>query len=332
MTEASPLVYLFYGEDEFSIAQQVSKLESKLGDAASLAMNVDRLDGRQASLNDIRLAVLAIPFLSERRLVILYHPTARLGSPALQEKFKTLLDDLPESTRLVLIEHKDLVERKGKSLKKHWLLEWAEKAGSRVYIRPFQPLKEMEMSSWIQGQARELGGQIAPQAAALLSSLVGGDTRLAHNELQKLLTYTAYSRPVHVEDVESLTPLTGQADIFEMVDALGNQDGRTALIKFHRLLEEQDFPLIFGMVVRQFRLLLLAREVMDSGGREAEVSRALGMPDFIARKICSQARPFSLPVLEGVYRRLLDLDESMKTGQMEGELALDTFIAAFTAR
>jgi DNA polymerase III delta subunit len=44
----------------------------------------------------------------------------------------------------------------------------------------------------------------------------------------------------------------------------------------------------------------------------------------------SQAHHFSLSILETIYHRLLNLDESIKTGQIEELLALDTFIAGFT--
>jgi DNA polymerase-3 subunit delta len=333
MTETPPVVYLLYGEDEFGIAQQISEMESKLGDAAAAAMNLAHLDGRSANLEEIRLAAAALPFLSDRRMVVLYHPLARLAIPTLQEKFKNLLDSLPPTTRLVLVEYRSLIDyQKNKPPRKNWLLEWAEAAGPRAYVRAFSPLKGQAMAKWIQDQARQAGGQFTLQAAALLSSLVGEDARLAYGEIQKLIAYANYNRPVQPEDVENATFIAGEVDIFGMVDALGNQDGRIAMKTLHRLLEEQDIPSIFGMVIRQFRLLLLARETLDAGGRESEVARALKLHPYVANKITSQARHFSLPALERVYHRLLDLDEAMKTGQVEGEVALDTFVAAFTTQ
>jgi len=332
MTETPPVVYLLHGEDEFSIAQLVSELESKLGDAAAASINLARLDGRTASLEEIHLATAAMPFLSDRRMVVLYHPLHRLTHPTQQEKFRALLDNLPPTTRLVLVEYRTLSEVRGKNAKKHWLLEWAEAAGPRAFVRAFTLQKGMAMARWIQAQARQCGGQIAPDAADLLAELVGEDSRLAYTELQKLLAYVNFSGTVEREDVEMLTSLSGQSDIFGMVDALGSLDGRSALKKLHRLLEEQDALSIFGMVVRQFRLLLLARETLDGGGGKDEVARQARVHSYVAEKICAQARHFSLPALEAVYRRLLDLDEGMKTGQVEGEVALDTFIAAFTSQ
>jgi DNA polymerase-3 subunit delta len=333
VTEIPPVVYLLHGEDEFGIAQVVSELEANLGDTATAARNMARLDGRSVPLEDIHLAAAALPFLADRRLVILYHPLARLNGTQLQEKFLALLDSLPRTTRLVLVEYRTLSEaQKGKPPKVHWLLKWAEQAGPRAYIKSFSLQKGSAMARWIQEQARLAGGQFTPQAAALLATLVGDDTRLAFSEIQKLIAFSNYSRAVQPEDVENLTAYAGQSDIFAMVDALGSQNGRNALKMLHRLLEDQEALSIFGMVVRQFRLLLLAREILDLGGRESEVARELKIHPFVAEKITAQARHFSSADLENVYYRLLDIDEAVKSGQVEGDVALDTFVAAFTAQ
>jgi DNA polymerase III delta subunit len=77
------------------------------------------------------------------------------------------------------------------------------------------------------------------------------------------------------------------------------------------------------MIVRQYRLLLLARELLDARAGEAEVAQALGMKPYPAGKICAQARRFNLAELEGIYRRLLDYDVEIKTGRIEAAAALD---------
>ena len=324
----SPVVYLFHGTDEFSIAEEIHKLEKKLDDGAGAALNTTRLDGRTLSLEELENTARVLPFMAPRRIVEVYSPLVKLdNSPALQERFCNLLGILPESTALVLVEYKSLTGDKNKKKKPSWLLEWAEQAGERAYVRNFTVT---DMPEWIRKHARESGGRFTPPAAGALAPLVGNDTRLAHQEIVKLLTYVNYERPVESEDVDAVTALPGEADIFKMVDALGMQNGKQALSMLHRLLEVQDAQSIFLMVVRQFRLVLLASEILEGGGTDREVARDLHLQPFIAQKISTQARRFSIATLEGVYRRLLEIDEATKTGQMEGEVALDAFIAGFT--
>ncbi len=327
-----PVVYIFHGEDELSIAQAIHRLEARLGDPAMAALNAARLDGRSLSFDDLRNAVSAIPFLGERRLVVVSNPLAKFeNNPAFQEKLISLLARIPDSTALVLVEHRLLAgddkKKTGGKKKEHWLLKWAEGQGPRVLVRAYPAPKGIEMQKFIQSQIKAAGGQITSEAAGLLSTLVGEDTRLADQEIQKLLAYANYQRPVETEDVDNLVAAAGQVDIFTMVDALGNQDGKRAMSTLQRLLSEGDFQSLFGMIVRQFRLLLLAKEVIDGGGDKETISRALGIHPYVAGKLSIQARHFSLPALEVIYKRLLDIDEMIKTGRVEGDVALDVFVA-----
>jgi DNA polymerase-3 subunit delta len=328
--DSTPVVYLLHGDDEFAIAQFVAGLEARVGDAATASMNITRLDGRTSDPGEAFSAAAAMPFLANRRLVILHHPLARLSGKAAQGGFLEQLERVPASSALVLVEDKELTEpkdrRKGRV---HWLERWAEQHPGLAFQKVFPLPRGAAMTRWIQERARSAGGQFTPQAAGLLVTLVGEEPRQVDQEIQKLLTYVNLRRPVDVDDVENLTADTAQGDIFAMVDALGNQQGHVALAMLHRLLEMQDPISIFGMVVRQFRLLLLAREVLDNGGQEGEVAQMLRVHPFVAKKISEQARHFALAQLEHLYHRLLELDEAIKTGQMPADLVLDTFVAAF---
>ena len=326
-----PVVYLLHGDDEFAIAQYIQRMEAKLEDAGSAALNTVRLDGRAVSLDELRQAAFAIPFMVRRRIVVVDHPLARLSSPLQQEKFSALLNQIPESTALLLAEYRTLQQQDKKDKKKHWLLKWAETAGERVDVTHFPAMNPIEMQRWIMKQAKAVHGEFTPKAAQELGLLVGDDSRMASQEVEKLVAYANYARPVEAEDVALLGAGAGHADVFVMVDALGNGDAKTAMSTLRRLLVGQDALSLLGMVVRQFRLLLLTREVIDGGGREAEVAREVGVQPFVAAKISAQARRFSLPALEAIYRRLLGVDEAIKTGQMEGDVALETFVAQITS-
>jgi DNA polymerase-3 subunit delta len=100
----------------------------------------------------------------------------------------------------------------------------------------------------------------------------------------------------------------------------------------HRLLEDQDAFALWGMIIRQFRLMLLAREVIDSHGMVPDVQEALRVHPFVAEKIYGQAKRFSLPALESIYHRLLLIDEAAKTGQAPLDFSLDIFIGEVTSK
>jgi DNA polymerase III delta subunit len=84
------------------------------------------------------------------------------------------------------------------------------------------------------------------------------------------------------------------------------------------------------MIVRQFRLLLLTKEIVQDGGNAVTVSRKLKVQGFVSDKLLTQTRTFSLDELVIIYHQLLEIDEKFKTGGMEADLNLDLLIDSVT--
>jgi DNA polymerase-3 subunit delta len=217
-----------------------------------------------------------------------------------------------------------------RDVNKHWLTKWSGKHGNLVKSQAFMLPRPWEMTGWIVNETKSQGGEIEPAAAAKLAEMVGVDTRQAGQEIAKLLAYVNWERQVRVQDVEAVSIVTAQESVFDFVDALANGDSKSAQHLLHRLLENEDAFSLWGMVIRQFRLLLMAREVLDSRGSKDDVARALGVHPFVAEKTTGQARAFDLPVLEQIYHKLLEIDEGAKTGQFTLDLALDTLVMELT--
>jgi len=98
----------------------------------------------------------------------------------------------------------------------------------------------------------------------------------------------------------------------------------------HRLLENEDPFSLWGMVLRQFRLLIQAREILDGRGNKDDVARVLGLHPFVAEKTTQQATHFSIESLENIYRELLRIDEGVKTSKITLDLAMDTLVVELT--
>lgn len=325
--DSRPTVYIFHGDDPFGIERALAGLIGRMGDPAMVEMNLSRFDGRDTSDDEIRSAAYALPFLSERRVVILTHPLARLKSEPARERFREMLDGLPESTALVML-FDDVIERGDwAQLKRdHWLKRWVDGAGGRAYYQEFHLPPLSRMPEWIRKEARERGGSFSPEGAATLAEHIGNDTRIAALEIDKLLTYTGGQRPVEAQDVAELTASNQQAGVFQMTDALSDGNATLALNLLHRLMEEEDEYALFGMIVRQFRLLLTARELLDQGRGIEDFTRGLAHNKYVAEKTMKQAHRYRLSRLQEIYRSLLEMDENAKTGKCTLPIALEALV------
>jgi len=330
-----PTVYILRGDDREQIESRLHDFGARLGEPDMAEMNTSHLEGKSTSLNDLRAAALAMPFLTERRLVIVedaVQPFAGRGKEKEREAFLSLLKSLPPTTALVLVIPDSRKYRRGafewETLsEKHWLINWASDHAEQVMILDCALPTDSEMNQWVRTKATELGGSLTPAAVSTLVEYVGNNTQRAAQEITKLLTYVNFDRPADDDDVRRLTAQDQQASIFDMVDAIGNRNGKLAVETLHILLEDSDPLPLFGMIVRQFRLMLQAREILDSGGSQADIAKTLRQHSYVAQKVSGQARQFSLPDLESIYHQLLQIDLDGKTGGMDVGLALDVLIA-----
>jgi DNA polymerase-3 subunit delta len=320
-----PNLYFLFGNDEFAITRKLKEFESDFTDPTSADMNTARLEARSMSDDDMNNAVNAMPFLAKRRLVLLQNPSSRYNNPNARKKLFEFLEKAPDTTRLVMFESVE-----PKEVEKHWLIKWAEKNNKLIQAKAFMLPRLKDMAGWMINETKNQGGKMEPRGAEMLKDMVGVDTRQAGMEIAKLLAYVNWARPVTAQDVEAVCIVTSQQSVFDFVDALANGNGKSAQHLLHRLLESEDEFALWGMVVRQFRLLIQAREILDARGNQNDVARALGVHPFVAEKTTQQAARFSIESLEFIYRKLLAIDEGVKTSQVTLDLAMDTLVVELT--
>ena len=326
MTKPPPKVYLLVGDDRFAIAEFIKTLRGKIGDATVADMNTQRFSGDHLDRGAFEEACMSIPFLSSRRIVVLDHSEKVLKLEESRDFILSLLDRLPDSTALVIIENVQVGGNKSKR-KPSPLAAWVKANPVLGKIWQFSSPRGAQFISWVQDRCHLLGGSMSVDAARLLAESVMEDPYLAHQEIVKLLDYVNLDRPVELKDVEYLTPFRGQTNIFAMVDAVGERRMSDASRYLHNVLSEEDSLYVFAMVIRQFRLLIQAQAALEDG---KDIAGVLNLPKFVAQKITSQARAFSALELERIYHELLAIDISVKNSQIDLDAALESFVAATT--
>jgi DNA polymerase-3 subunit delta len=177
--------------------------------------------------------------------------------------------------------------------------------------------------------------------AALLCENVAGDIDRLIRELEKLAAYTGERFEVTVEDVEAVSVRFSQADIFALMDAIGQKDAATALQLLDGVVEEGsdrgEFLGFLGMLARQLRLIWQARYLRQRNlsargdGLPDEIARQLperhnfadatsGNKGWLAEKFTKQAAMFSDGQLARAMDRLCQADLALKGG---GEARMD---------
>ena len=327
-TEKKPRVYLFYGNDELAMHKFVQGLVEKVMEGSMGDMNISRFQ-ENPRVEEVRSAAYVMPLFSDRRLVIISNALDWVKGSRNKDAIIQLLEGLPDSTALVIQITSEPERRDWKDFTgSHWLRKWIQEQPTQRVFQKESALPAIgQLPGFVMKEAVEKKGEFNPQAAQELVRAIGNDTRVLSLEIEKLLTYVNYERPVTAEDVRLLSPEVAPISVFDMVDAIGARNIPKAAQLLHRLLEtEMPIPL-FGMIIRQFRLLIQARELMDGGGNKNQIEKILKVHPYVAEKVEKQTALFDMTQLKEIYHRLLTTDENMKTGIMEPKLAIEMFVS-----
>ncbi len=332
------MLHILSGADDFSLRQSLEEIKRDIGDQALLAANTTTLDGQQVTLDQLRTVCETVPFLAERRLVIVngllerFEPKSKSSrqkkiTPVAnqQNEYKSLaayISKIPDSTVLVSID--------GKIASNNPLLR---ELSAKAKVKSFPLLRDTELRQWIQRHVTEEGGSISSPAVNSLAKLVGSNLWTMINEINKLVLFTS-GRRIEEEDVKTVVSYAQEANVFAMVDAILDFKAGVAEQLLQQLLQRGAAPAyLLVMLSRQVRMIVRVKELRNQGKPKIEIRDKLGLTsEFVLRKTLDQSDKYPLERLREVYHKLLEADLSIKTGKYGGELTLNILIADLCQR
>lgn len=305
------MIIFLYGDDTYRSSQKLKNLKAKYiekyGDT-NLETFEDGFD-----LGKIKGAITALPFLADKRLVIIKN-IFKSRSKDILEGISEILENVPEETITIFWESG--VPDKRTVLFKKLIKEKSEE---------FEKLQGYKLTKWIEDNVADKGGKISGKNAEKLASYVGDDLNQLENEIAKLVTFRNEGE-ISSEDIDLLVNSKLSGNIFNLVDAVGTGDYRKTAQYMHDLLAQGENEIyILTMIVRQFRNLILIKDYegkLDKMG----IAKEVGLHPFVVQKGMVQARNFSIQELKNMYEKLLDTDIAIKTGEKEPLLALDLLV------
>ena len=324
------MLYVLYGDDEFSIREELSSLRERVTPEEMRDSNVTALTGADATFDQVAQACYAVPFMANKRLVSVDGLLGRFESRGRGRGARAalgqwdgldgLLPGVPPTTDLVFVD--------GPLAETNPLLV---KVRPHATLRGFRTPRGDGLRRWILDRASSQGMAIAPDAAAELADSVGGNLRVIASELDKLAVYR-WLETVTRDDVRRVVVYSRDANIFQTVDAVIEGRASAAMTQILRTLDSGAAPaFIIAMLARQVRHLLLAKEMRGRGLASGEIGRALGIPEFAARRVMGQESRLSFGQLAAMHRELLEADVSIKQGEAGERLAVEMLAASLVA-
>jgi DNA polymerase III subunit delta len=280
---------------------------------------METFNGDTAAAEDIVNAANTMPFMSERRLVVV-RDVDKLDAAALDVLASYAKDPAP-FTCLVLVATK--VAKNSKL--------YRAVAATGVAFEYTAP-KRSEYAGEVVKLLRARGKVIAMPAAERLVDMVGRDLRRLDAEAEKLVAYVGNAEEVTAADVAAAASAGGTASVFDLTDAVGERDTVRSLRVLRRLLDAGETPLgISAMLARHVRALVGARALASRGMNPDAMAPELGMAPWQARNSAKQASRWEPAELSQALRGLAAAEEEMKTSPTDAGLVIERWIIS-TAR
>ncbi|MFZ2189351.1 MAG: DNA polymerase III subunit delta [Candidatus Magasanikiibacteriota bacterium] len=318
------MIIFLYGADTFRSRKQLKKMIEKFKiDRDPQGLNVTILDCEKEEPGLIMEQILSMPFLAEKRMVVLENLLSATKKGDLQEQILKRVEEknLPEDNVYIFWEGEG--KPKTKVAK-----EFYERLEKEKYAQEFPALIGAKLSAWIDTEIKEKNGKISSHALQLLVQNTKGDIWLINSLIEQLLAYKG-NEEIQTEDVNLFLEASADDNIFNLVDAIVAGQSK----QVYKMIREQykigkDPHYVFSMVLRQFRILLEMRDLFD---REDNIgsnimASKLELHPFVVKKSLPFVKKYNLQTLKNIYQSLLDFDKKIKTGQGQADLLLDLFV------
>ena len=308
-----PSVLLFEGEEEQMKQDALAALRRSLLPEGLEEMNELLLEDPEP--DQVIAAAETLPFMADRRLVIIRDHPALSGRSEADDRLVSWLPSVPASALLIFY-------CTGKPDARKKLFTAVKKLGGIV---SFNRLAGTELTRFITDTFRAAGKECDSRTADYLVFTVGNDAALLRSEIEKIAAYAADRPSVTAADVSALATPSIECTVFQLVDAVvAGQKKRALILMRNQLLNGTDPAAILSLLLRQYRFLQHIKIMQYEKKSRDFMREALGVPPFALDQYLRQASAYT----GGQVKQAVALCFNMEFGFKSGKLLLDSALEA----
>lgn len=227
-------IILLYGPDAGLVRERAEALLASAVDDPNDPFSLVRLDGDELSAEPSRLVdeALTIPLFGGRRAI-----RVRAGSRSFAAGIDALAETPLKDCRIVI--------EAGELRPESPLRKACERARTAVAIACY-PDTERDLAKLIDDELRLSSLRIAPDARAVLMTLLGGDRQASRNELRKLTLFAHGKGEVTLDDVMSVVTDASELKIDPIVDGAFAGNPAAVETEFAKAMVAGTYP---GMII-----------------------------------------------------------------------------------
>ncbi len=310
------MLRVFYGEEDFLVHQSIQTLKKDFTEKNPQTL-VEIFDGGESLVEDFfRSLSQGGGLFAQKKMVILQDIFEY--SAGEQERILDFFKNKFSFSVDILV----FITWRGKP-RANKLLNYLKRKGE---LTEFKKITGLEIEKFILDKLKGLA-EIEPGAVRKLRMILGENLWALDRELEKLVNFK--SGEVIVEkDVDEMCSGKITVKIFDLVDAIGNQNKKVAFNLLNSLISQgADCFYILSMMIFQIRNLALVSSQKEKGIFSPQgIAQKTGLHPYVAQKTLSQLGRFDVGQIKKIYKKASSLDINSKSGRINIKEALEDFI------
>ena len=316
-------LYFLWGPEDYLREQYLGELKKLCLPEGEDSFSFRRINGPDLDPVDLRQAVDAMPFLTDRSFVELRD--VDLNKLSQSEECLKVISDIPEYCTVAFLQSANF-EPDGR-------LKFVKGLRSIAKEIKFTPQTQGMLTDWIARRFSAAGKGIELEAAQRLIFISGDLMSRLIPEIEKLAAY-AKGPKVTSADVDAVANHIPEAVVFEMTEFIAQKKYNSALRVLAELLSDKNNEPIMMLAVlgQQMRKLYAAKLAQKNGLGTKYVMDVCSIKyDYIASKLMAAARGFSMAQLKYSIELCAEADYKMKSSSAESRELLKEVVLKIAA-
>jgi len=309
-------VYLLYGTESYLKRFYRKKLCDAVLEGGD-AMNLSYFQGKRIDEKEVIEIANTLPFFAKRRAVVVEESGWLKAASGMAD----YIPELPSTTVLIFVESE--VDKRNR------LYKAVNKCGT---ISELNLLEEKELKLWVASRFKQTGKKITGQTIQFLLERVGTQMEKLENEIEKIACYALEREVITDEDVKAVCTEQASNKVFQMMEAVGMKNQKRVMQYYYDLLALREKPgSILFLTNRHFNLLMQAKELGQLQMDSKTIAAKMGVPPFSVGRYLAQAKNFPLPMLREALEYGTQLEEEVKTGRIQEQIAVEVLLLRYSA-
>lgn len=325
------VVTLVKGNDDVLRGEALTKLIDELVADGDRSLLVDEFDLDLVSLGSAIDAAQTIPFLTDRRIVVVRRFGRFSKGEDVAELVAYLHDPLP-STALVLVWERSVKasETGAPVSAKPAVPQTLTKAIKAVGGEVIDTSPTGKLEAWVPGQLKEVGLDVDPRAVRAIVESLGDDAGGLVELVGRLKGAHAPGTRLGIEEVSPLLGPSGGVAPWDLTDAIDRGDAGLAIDQLHRMMRGGDrHPLAIMATLQTHYLRMLKLDGAGARG-EKDAAQVLGLKGstFPAKKALAQANKLGSRGVKRSVELVAAADVDLRGARAwPGELVMEVLVA-----